>query len=73
MSFWSDTDELKIATNVKKEIEARRCRILQEIGFWTWPEEPVNTVNPDNWASDKKQENLFARLPRCAQLPVAEV
>ena len=34
---------------------------LQEIGFWTWPEEPVNRVNPDNWASSKKEENVFVR------------
>ena len=34
---------------------------LQNNGFWTWPEEPVNRVNPDNWASSKKEENVFQR------------
>ena len=34
---------------------------LQNNGFWTWLEEPVNRVNPDNWASSKKEENVFVR------------
>ena len=41
---------------------------LQEIGFWTWPEEPVNTVNPDDWASDNKTGKRVSAdkgSPRC--------